>query len=115
MKSELVPLPAPGAPPSRINSLGKRIRLRPNSRSSSRQMAPKDELRILDLQIRRVRCGAQKGDGSLLTLARADVVILGGFHASASDSNFSFATKPSATRWEAYFDSFPPPNNASNK
>ena len=39
MKSELVPLPAPGAPPSRINSLGKRIRLRPNSRSSSRQTA----------------------------------------------------------------------------
>src|SRR5580693_8170198 len=41
MKSELVPLPAPGAPPSRINSLGKRIRLRPNSPSSSRQTAPK--------------------------------------------------------------------------
>ena len=41
MKSELVPLPAPGAPPSRMNSLGKRIRLRPNSASSSRQIAPK--------------------------------------------------------------------------
>jgi hypothetical protein len=41
MKSEFVPLPAPGAPPSRINSLGNLIVLRPKSPSSSRQTAPK--------------------------------------------------------------------------
>ncbi len=41
MKSEFVPLPAPGAPPSRINSLGNLIALRPKRPSSSRQTAPK--------------------------------------------------------------------------
>ena len=41
IKSEFVPLPAPGAPPSKINSLGNRILLRPNSSSNSRQTALK--------------------------------------------------------------------------
>jgi hypothetical protein len=41
MKAVLVPLPAPGAPPSRMISFGKRICSWPNSASSSRQMEPK--------------------------------------------------------------------------
>ena len=41
MKAVLVPLPAPGAPPNRMISLGKRMRSWPNSDSSSRQMDPK--------------------------------------------------------------------------
>jgi hypothetical protein len=41
MKRVLVPLPAPGAPPRRMISLGKRRRSSPTSRSSACQTAPK--------------------------------------------------------------------------
>ena len=64
MKSVLVPLPAPGAPPSRISSLGKRILLRLVFPLELLPDAAEDELRVLDFEIGGVSCGSHEGSAS---------------------------------------------------
>ena len=92
----LVPLPAPGAPPSRISSLGNRSLLAAEFLFELLPDPIENQLRVLDLQVGGVRCSRQGEGGSFLTLPRANIVILhrGGFHAPNQLFRFSFATKP---------------------